>query len=280
MPRVQFGPPIVRLRARRADLRGMRPRPDGPDDRPRPGMAGLRRRAGREARAHGRADDLHDPRQRPLDDDRVEEQGLVRQVDPDPQPRPALSAPEMATPDPGQQRDRAQPRVRPERIGPDGEWDGTAAERPGDGRHGVPQGGEQEPDPRAVDRGGRRGLPLCRVPPVQCPEDPRRDREFVPRGPEGDRPDLPIHDPRAQAQADAGEVQSRAVEILKDAQDKELTSGRGPTGVAAAAIYIASILCNERRTQREVADVAGVTEVTIRNRYKELTEKLGIKVEL
>src|SRR5438128_725650 len=77
-----------------------------------------------------------------------------------------------------------------------------------------------------------------------------------------------------------GEVQSRAVEILKDAQDKELTSGRGPTGVAAAAIYIASILCNERRTQREVADVAGVTEVTIRNRYKELTEKLGIKVEL
>src|SRR2546422_174454 len=76
-----------------------------------------------------------------------------------------------------------------------------------------------------------------------------------------------------------GEVQSRAVEILKEAQDKELTSGRGPTGVAAAAIYIASILCNERRTQREVADVAGVTEVTIRNRYKELTEKLGIKVE-
>jgi len=78
----------------------------------------------------------------------------------------------------------------------------------------------------------------------------------------------------------SGEVQSRAVEILKEAQDKELTSGRGPTGVAAAAIYISSILCNERRTQREVADVAGVTEVTIRNRYKELTEKLGIKIEL
>src|SRR5437867_2622362 len=44
-----------------------------------------------------------------------------------------------------------------------------------------------------------------------------------------------------------GEVQSRAVEILKEAQDKELTSGRGPTGVAAAAIYIASILCKEHR---------------------------------
>lgn len=78
----------------------------------------------------------------------------------------------------------------------------------------------------------------------------------------------------------SGAVHSRSIEILKDAADKELTSGRGPTGVAAASIYIASILCNERRTQREVADVAGVTEVTIRNRYKELTDKLGIQIEL
>ncbi|MFQ5553718.1 MAG: transcription initiation factor IIB, partial [Thermoplasmata archaeon] len=73
---------------------------------------------------------------------------------------------------------------------------------------------------------------------------------------------------------------SKAMDILKQATEKELTSGRGPTGVAAAAIYIASILGNERRTQREVADVAGVTEVTIRNRYKELTDKLGIDIEL
>jgi transcription initiation factor TFIIB len=78
----------------------------------------------------------------------------------------------------------------------------------------------------------------------------------------------------------SGEVQAKALEILKQADDKELTSGRGPTGVSAAAIYIASILCNERRTQREVADIAGVTEVTIRNRYKELTEKLNIKITL
>ncbi|MCX8174414.1 MAG: transcription initiation factor IIB [Thermoplasmata archaeon] len=77
----------------------------------------------------------------------------------------------------------------------------------------------------------------------------------------------------------SGETQNEALKILQDATEKELTSGRGPTGVAAAAIYIASIITNERRTQREVADVAGVTEVTIRNRYKELTEKLGINIE-
>lgn len=77
-----------------------------------------------------------------------------------------------------------------------------------------------------------------------------------------------------------GEVQSKAVEILRQAAEKELTSGRGPTGVAAAAIYIASILCGDRRTQREVAEVAGVTEVTIRNRYKELAEQLDIEIIL
>ncbi len=78
----------------------------------------------------------------------------------------------------------------------------------------------------------------------------------------------------------SGEVQSKAIELLKEASKKGLTSGRGPTGVAAAAIYIASVLCGERRTQRDVAEVARVTEVTVRNRYKELCEKLGLDVEL
>jgi len=78
----------------------------------------------------------------------------------------------------------------------------------------------------------------------------------------------------------SGDVRAKTIEILKEAADKELTSGRGPTGVAAASLYIASVLCGERRTQREVADVVGVTEVTIRNRYKELAEKLDIEITL
>jgi transcription initiation factor TFIIB len=76
----------------------------------------------------------------------------------------------------------------------------------------------------------------------------------------------------------SNEVQSKAIEILKKASNKELTSGRGPTGMAAAAIYIASVLYGERRTQREVSEIAGVTEVTIRNRYKELANKLNIDI--
>jgi len=72
-------------------------------------------------------------------------------------------------------------------------------------------------------------------------------------------------------------TQNDALKILKKAETSELTSGRGPAGIAAAALYVAALLNNEKKTQREVADVAGITEVTIRNRYKELLEKLELE---
>jgi len=71
--------------------------------------------------------------------------------------------------------------------------------------------------------------------------------------------------------------QNDSLKILKKADIVELTSGRGPAGIAAAALYVASLLNDEKRTQREVADVAGITEVTIRNRYKELIERLKLE---
>jgi transcription initiation factor TFIIIB Brf1 subunit/transcription initiation factor TFIIB len=71
-------------------------------------------------------------------------------------------------------------------------------------------------------------------------------------------------------------TQSKAIELLKKATDKGLTLGRGPVGVAAAAIYIASALTGEQRTQRDVADAARITEVTLRNRYCEMCEKLRL----
>lgn len=75
-------------------------------------------------------------------------------------------------------------------------------------------------------------------------------------------------------------IQANATRFLKEAKKNEVTSGKGPTGVAAAAIYIAAVLGGEKRTQREIADAIGVTEVTIRNRFKELCEKLGIEEEI
>ncbi len=75
-------------------------------------------------------------------------------------------------------------------------------------------------------------------------------------------------------------VQVRAVKILDVANTQDITSGKGPIGVSSAALYIAAVLEGEKKTQREVADAIGVTEVTIRNRYKEIIEKLGIKDEV
>ena len=77
-----------------------------------------------------------------------------------------------------------------------------------------------------------------------------------------------------------GYVESAAIDILNQAIEAELTSGRGPTGVAAAAIYIASVVYDQRKTQKTIADTVGVTEVTIRNRYKELAKNLDITMYL
>lgn len=76
----------------------------------------------------------------------------------------------------------------------------------------------------------------------------------------------------------SGKAEAIAIRILEIAKEMKLTSGRGPTGIAAAATYIATVLTNERKTQREIAEIANVTEVTIRNRYKELLERLFIEV--
>ena len=75
------------------------------------------------------------------------------------------------------------------------------------------------------------------------------------------------------------EVQAKAYELIAAAQGKELTSGRGPTGIAASIIYTLAFFVG-REGPREVAEVAGVTEVTIRNRYKELIQNLNIELEI
>ncbi len=97
---------------------------------------------------------------------------------------------------------------------------------------------------------------------------------------------IPLTDPAAYvpryvaALKLSGEAQEKSLQLLKQAMKKGLASGRSPTGVSAAAVYIAGALVGERRTQKEVADVAGVTEVTIRNRYRELKKELNIDVNL
>ncbi len=73
-----------------------------------------------------------------------------------------------------------------------------------------------------------------------------------------------------------GNTVKKATEIIKRAEERLVTIGKDPGGIAGAALYIAGILEEDRRTQREIAKAARVTEVTIRNRYKDLVRSLGI----
>lgn len=71
-------------------------------------------------------------------------------------------------------------------------------------------------------------------------------------------------------------TQRRAQEILYMAKQTGISAGKDPMGMAASALYVACMLEGEGKTQKDVADAAKVTEVTIRNRYKGLREGLGI----
>jgi transcription initiation factor TFIIB len=68
------------------------------------------------------------------------------------------------------------------------------------------------------------------------------------------------------------EVERRARDLIEHARNAGVLSGKSPVGLAAAAVYAAALLCNEKVTQNEVSEVADISEVTIRNRYKELLE--------
>ncbi|MFC7129300.1 transcription initiation factor IIB [Haloferax chudinovii] len=68
------------------------------------------------------------------------------------------------------------------------------------------------------------------------------------------------------------ESERQARQLLRDAKETGVHSGKSPVGLAAAAVYAAALLTNEKVTQSEVSTVADISEVTIRNRYKELLE--------
>jgi len=93
------------------------------------------------------------------------------------------------------------------------------------------------------------------------------------------KPSAQMRVPKIAARVEVGEkTQQTAVEILRKAEKMKTTAGKDPMGLAAAALYIACVLNREKRTQKMIADAAGVTEVTIRNRYKGLREALKLEV--
>ena len=65
-----------------------------------------------------------------------------------------------------------------------------------------------------------------------------------------------------------------AVNIMRQVIAMQVSAGKGPMGIAATVLYIACLQAGEMKTQKELSIAAGVTEVTIRNRYSELKKYL------
>jgi transcription initiation factor TFIIB len=95
---------------------------------------------------------------------------------------------------------------------------------------------------------------------------------------------MPLADPLtyiskiAERTGISGETQGLAIKILRQARKKRAAAGKDPMGLAAAALYIACLQSDEKKTQKDIAEAAGVTEVTVRNRYKTLKRQLNLEV--
>jgi transcription initiation factor TFIIB len=95
---------------------------------------------------------------------------------------------------------------------------------------------------------------------------------------------MPIADPMtyiskiAEKTGISGKTQELAIQILKEAKQRRVVAGKDPMGLAAAALYIACMMSNEKKTQKDIAEAANVTEVTVRNRYKTLKKQLGLEL--
>jgi transcription initiation factor TFIIB len=94
---------------------------------------------------------------------------------------------------------------------------------------------------------------------------------------------MPIADPItyvskiAEKTGITGKTQGAALAILRLARQKHVSAGKDPMGLAAAALYIACLQNAEKETQKDISQAAGVTEVTVRNRYKDLIRQLNLK---
>ena len=84
---------------------------------------------------------------------------------------------------------------------------------------------------------------------------------------------------RVANKANMGEKSKRmAIRTMIDLIDKEISAGKSPMGLAATVLYISCIRNDENKTQKSIAEAAGVTEVTIRNRIKDLRTRGVISI--
>jgi transcription initiation factor TFIIB len=65
-----------------------------------------------------------------------------------------------------------------------------------------------------------------------------------------------------------------AINIMEKVSENEISAGKDPMGLAATVLYMSCIKTDENITQKDISNVAGVTEVKLRNRFKDLKSRL------
>ena len=75
----------------------------------------------------------------------------------------------------------------------------------------------------------------------------------------------------------SGKTQGLAIQILRVAKEKRFAAGRNPSGLAAAALYIASLLNDEKKKQKEISKVAGVADATVRHDARNMRKRLNLE---
>jgi transcription initiation factor TFIIB len=93
---------------------------------------------------------------------------------------------------------------------------------------------------------------------------------------------IPMVDPikcivRVANKANLSEKTKRqAMNIMHSVTRSGISAGKDPMGLAASVLYLSCMNTGESRTQTEISEAAGVTEVTVRNRYKNLKTQLDL----
>ena len=68
----------------------------------------------------------------------------------------------------------------------------------------------------------------------------------------------------------------QAFNIIKEVTENEISAGKDPMGVAATVLYISCIKTGENISQKDISNAAGITDVTLRNRFRDLKNQIAI----
>jgi len=94
---------------------------------------------------------------------------------------------------------------------------------------------------------------------------------------------MPVDDPTyyvtkvAEKAKVSSDVEGLAINLMNEAKRRYATTGKDPSGLAAAIIYLSARMLKEKVTQAQLAKAANVTEVTVRNRKRDLMKSLSLK---